>query len=163
MNASTDGGAASRGSAGNDRTLGTALALLRLGLGVFLLLWSLDKMVVPEQTSQIFEFWYHVSLPVASAPLVGMLEGTLSLLFLAGVARTWTYGAALLVHSVSTVATIPVLLDPFGENHLFIAGIPVWFAFLALFLLRRRDTRWTLGGPRSGGAQDWAIGGRGNR
>lgn len=109
---------------------------------------------MPEQTSRIFEVWYRTSLPVALAPLMGVLEGLLSLLFLAGVARTWTYGAALLVHSVSTLATIPVLLDPFGENHLFIAGIPVWFAFLALFLLRRRDTLWTLSGRRAAGHGD---------
>ncbi len=47
-----------RREAADDRTLGVALALLRFGLGVFLLLWSLDKIVVPEQTSRIFEFWY---------------------------------------------------------------------------------------------------------
>lgn len=65
---------------------------------------------------------------------------------MAGLWKTVTYGLGLVIHAISTIATIPQLLDPFGENHLFIAGIPVLAAFAALFLLRRHDTLWTVGG-----------------
>jgi putative oxidoreductase len=121
-----------------------ALAVLRWGLGLFLLLWSIDKLVAPQMTAGIFETFYHLQLPVRLAPIVGILEGLLSLALIAGAFKTFTYGLALVVHTVSTVSTIPMLLHPFGENHLLIAAIPVWTAFLALFLLRRHDTLWSL-------------------
>ena len=35
--------------------LPVALLVLRVGLGVFLLLWSIDK--APEQTAKIFQFF----------------------------------------------------------------------------------------------------------
>ncbi len=121
-----------------------ALALLRFSLGLFLLLWGVDKILVPEATAGIFERFYRLPLPVAWAPVVGVAEGLLGLALLLGAFKTLVYGSALAVHTVSTISTLPLLLDPFGENHLFIAAIPVWGAFLALFLLRRRDMLWTV-------------------
>ena len=66
------------------RELPLALLVLRFGLGVFLLLWSIDKMVAPEQTAKIFEFFYKTPLPASVAPVVGALEAALSLALLAG-------------------------------------------------------------------------------
>lgn len=128
-----------------DRELPVALFVLRIGLGVFLLLWSIDKMVAPEQTAKIFEFFYKISLPVSFAPSVGALEAALSLALLAGLWKTWTYGAALALHTISTVSTWKQLATPFGEHHLFLAAIPVLAGFLTLFLLRRSDTLFILG------------------
>ncbi len=34
---------------------------------MFLLLWSLDKMLAPEQTAKIFQFFYKTPLPVSFA------------------------------------------------------------------------------------------------
>jgi len=127
------------------RELPTALLVLRVGLGVFLLLWSIDKMVAPEQTVKIFQHFYKTPLPAGLAPAVGAVEAALSLALLAGLWKTWTYGAALVLHAISTLSTWQRLLAPFGENHLFIAAIPVLAAFVALFLLRREDTLLTLG------------------
>ena len=42
-----------------------ALLVLRVGLGVFLLLWSIDKMLAPEQTAKIFQFFCKTPLPVS--------------------------------------------------------------------------------------------------
>jgi len=125
-----------------------ALLILRAGLGVFLLLWSIDKIVAPESTAEIFSFFYGIDLAVSLAPTVGVLEAVLSLAFLAGIWKTWTYGAATAIHAVSTLSTWKQLANPFGENHLFIAAIPVLAAFVALFLLRREDTLLTLGRKR---------------
>ncbi len=121
-----------------------ALAALRWGLGLFLLLWSADKIVEPSKTTEIFAFFYHLPLPPRAAPLVGALEALLSIALILGLWKRAVYGLALAVHTVSTMSTLPILLRPFGENHLFIAGIPVWTAFLALYLLRRHDTLWSL-------------------
>jgi hypothetical protein len=128
------------------RELPLALLVLRVGLGVFLLLWSIDKMVAPEQTAKIFEFFYKTPLPVSVAPAVGALEAALSLALLAGLCKTWTYGAALAIHAISTLSTWQQLAAPFGENHLFLAAIPVLAGFTTLFLLRREDTLLAAGG-----------------
>lgn len=132
------------------RELPVGLLVLRVGLGVFLLLWSIDKMVAPEQTAKIFQVFYKAPLPAGLAPVLGALEAALSLALLAGLWKTWTYGAALVLHAISTLSTWRQLAAPFGENHLFIAAIPLLAAFVALFLLRRHDTLLTLGG-RGGG------------
>lgn len=126
------------------RELPLALFILRLGLGLFLLLWSIDKIVVPEQTVKIFSMFYKTPLTADLAPLVGAAEALLSVAFLAGLWRTWTYGAALAIHTVSTLSTWQQLISPFGQNHLFIAALPVLAGFIALFLLRRQDELWTL-------------------
>lgn len=147
---------------GRDR-LAPALLLLRIGLGVFLLLWSVDKMVAPEQTAKIFQHFYKTPLPVGVAPAVGALEAALSLALLAGLWRTWTYGAALVLHAISTLSTWERLLAPFGENHLFIAALPVLAAFVALFLLRHEDTLLALDarGDGRGGAAPGSLSPRG--
>lgn len=126
--------------------LRVALLVLRVGLGVFLLLWSIDKIAAPEQTAKIFAHFYKTPLPAGVAPAVGVLEALLSLALLGGLWKTWTYGAALVLHSISTLSTWSRLLAPFGENHLFIAALPVLAAFVALFLLRHEDTLLSLDG-----------------
>lgn len=125
------------------RELPTALFILRLGLGLFLLLWSIDKIVAPEQTVKIFQHFYQTPLAESIAPVVGGAEALLSLALLAGLWRTWSYGAALAIHAISTLSTWQQLLSPFGQNHLFIAAIPVLAAFIALFLLRNADELWS--------------------
>jgi len=134
------------------QSLPTALLVLRLGLGVFLLLWSVDKLVAPEQTVKIFSHFYGTSLSPGLASLVGVAEGLLSLAFLAGLWRSWSYGAALAIHTVSTLSTWQRLLSPFGENHLFIAAIPVLAGFVALFLLRYEDVLFSIDARRSTGS-----------
>jgi uncharacterized membrane protein YphA (DoxX/SURF4 family) len=126
-----------------------ALAVLRVSLGVFLLLWGVEKFVIPEVTVQIWGGFYGVGLAAALVPLVGALESALALAITVGLWRRATYGLGLLLHAVSVAATWRQLLDPWGlrsggaPNHLFLAGVPVLAAFLALYLLRDRDT-WTL-------------------
>ncbi len=126
-----------------------ALFLLRLGLGLFLLLWGLDKIIAPEIAVMVFSRFYYVDIGISAAMLIGALEIVLSLLMILGFYRTITYGLGLLVHTISTLSTLRELLSPFGPNHLFIAGIPILFAFLTLFLLRDFDTLWTLGKRKS--------------
>jgi putative oxidoreductase len=51
------------------------------------------------------------------------------------------YGAAAVLHAVSLAVTWRQLLSPWADpvSHLFIAGLPVLGAFIALFLLRHLD------------------------
>lgn len=123
-----------------------ALFILRAGLGVFLLLWSIDKLVQPESTVGIFKYFYLLDISTWAARAVGILEALLSLAILAGLWKRWTYGLGTLLHGVSTLSTYKQLLSPFGQNHLFIAAVPVLGAFVALYLLREEDDLWSLDG-----------------
>jgi putative oxidoreductase len=120
------------------------LFILRFGLGFFLAMWSIDKFIAPEITVKIFSHFYFLDISDSLVIIIGALELVLSLFIIFGVYKTATYGLGLVIHMVSTVSTYEQLLSPFGKNHLFIAAIPILFAFIALFLLRNFDTKWTL-------------------
>ncbi len=125
-----------------------ALFILRIGLGGFLLLWSLDKLVAPEGAMAIYQFFYHVRITTEIAYVIGALEFLLSLAIMAGFLKTYSYGLGLLLHVASTTASYQQLLNPFGGNHLYIAAIPVLAGFIALFLMRHQDTLWSLATKR---------------
>jgi len=120
------------------------LFILRVSLGLFLLLWSLDKLVVPEGTVRIFSAFYHLAISPTLAYVIGAVETVLSLLIIAGAWKRYTYAAGLVLHAISTLSTWKQLLSPFGQNHLFIAAIPVLAAFILLYLLREEDTLWAV-------------------
>lgn len=124
----------------NSRQLAVALLILRIALAVFLLLFGIDKLVATETTVKVFAHFYGLAIAPAVAQTAGVLEILLGLAMLAGLWKTIVYGSGLLLHAISTLVTYEQLLFPFGENHLFIASIPVLAAFIALFLLRRLDT-----------------------
>ncbi|BAU49258.1 membrane protein [Sulfurifustis variabilis] len=125
------------------------LLVLRLGLGAFLLLFGIDKLVAPYTTVEVFARYYDFTdMPPSAAYIAGVLEIALAVAILAGIRQTWSYGLGLLVHAVSTLATYEELLSPFGDNHLYLAAIPVLAGFVSLFLLRRYDVLWRLG-PRA--------------
>lgn len=125
------------------RFAAAAVLVMRLTLGVFLLLWSVEKFVLPSVTVRITANFYGITIPEGIVPFMGLAELLLSVALLLGFARRPVYGLATIVHAVSTLATWRQLLDPFGlakvGNHLFIAGVPVLGAFVALYLLRGLD------------------------
>jgi putative oxidoreductase len=121
--------------------LRAALLVLRVTLGIFLLQWGAEKFVMPEMTIGIFSFFYGLTIPLAVAYLFGAIEIAIAICLFLGLFRTISYGAAMLIHAVTVVITWRQLIDPWGNefNHLFIAGVPVLGAFVALFLLRHHD------------------------
>ena len=118
-----------------------ALLALRVTLGLFLLQWGVEKFAVPENTVGIWGHFYGVTVPPALGYLFGAAEIAIALCLFLGMFRTPAYGAALTLHTVTTLVTWRQLADPWGDpvNHLFVAGIPVLGGFLALFLLRAWD------------------------
>lgn len=122
-----------------------ALLVLRYGLGLFLLLWGVDKFIDPEGTVKIFQVFYKTTVGTNAAYVFGTLEIILAIAILAGLWRTYTYGLGMVLHGISTVSSWRQML-PFTDayNHLFLAGLPVLAGFIALFLMRRKDTKWTL-------------------
>jgi putative oxidoreductase len=118
-----------------------ALLVLRITLGLFLLQWGVEKFVVPQSTSGIWGHYYGVDLPSILNYVFGVVEIAIAICLFLGLARTVAYGAAVVLHAVSVAVSWRELVDPWGEpiNHLFIAGVPVLGALVALYLLRHWD------------------------
>lgn len=123
------------------KALSRALLALRITLGLFLLQWGVEKFVMPENNLFIWGYFYGLDVPPALGYLSGALEISIAACLFLGLFRTVAYGAALVLHAVTVAVTWRQLIDPWGDpiNHLFIAGIPVLGAFIALFLLRHWD------------------------
>ena len=130
------------------------LAILRITVTAFFLIWSLEKIIAPEITKGVFSRFYSLSIPASFSVALGVAQTAIVLLFLAGVFKLWTYGALLGMHTASVLASHQPLFDPYmPPNHLFWAGIPTLGALIALFLMRDDDQLWTLSslfGAKSG-------------
>lgn len=123
------------------------LALLTLRLSVFLvmLVWTLDKMLAPGHAAGVFERFYRIGgLGPTAMYAMGAAELVIILGFVLGWARRFTYGAVLVFHAVSTLASFPMYLDP-AKGRLFYAAWPMLAACFTLYLLRDSDTLWSLG------------------
>ena len=121
----------------------TALLILRITLGIFLLQWGVEKFMVPDNTPAIWGHFYGIAIPASAAIIFGIFEVALALCLFLGIFQTPAYLAAAILHSVTVLVSWKVLIDPWGTpmNHLFVASIPVLGGFIALFLMRDLDTR----------------------
>lgn len=124
--------------------IGASLMILRVALGVFLLVWGLEKFILAPQSIAIYGYFYGISASEAFAYALGGLESLLALAILIGAFRRWSYGIGLLVHSATTVATIRLIVDPWGlisgePQHLYFAAVPIFAGFITLYLLRDLD------------------------
>ncbi len=126
----------------SERNLRISLLSLRVGVAIVMLVWSVDKLLRPEHAAGVFGAFYALpGLGETVFYVLGALQLIVVLAFLAGAWRTWTYGAVLAMHTVSTFSSFRQYLAPFeGPNILFFAAWPMLAACLALFLLRDQDT-----------------------
>jgi len=134
-----------------DKRIPAALFILRFFLAIFLLQWSIEKLILPDAAARIARSFYGVTLPVEGSYALGIAELIVSLALLLGFYRTVSYGLSLLIHTVTVVVSGRQLFDPWGlekvGSHLWISTWPTWGGFAALFLMREWDT-WTLDGWR---------------
>lgn len=135
-----------------DKQLELSLLLIRISVAAFLLVWALDKMLVPEHAAAVFGKYYMIrGLPSGAMTALGIAQVALIAAFAGGLARTWTYGVVFVMHAVSTFSTMPHLINPFAEGRqiLFWTGVPVLAAIAALFVLRERDRMLSIDSARS--------------
>ena len=127
--------------------LALVLFLLRISVFVVMLMWTIDKFVNPAHGAAVFAHFYFIEgLEAQAMQIIGALELLILAGFVLGLFKTWTYGAVLLFHAVSTLSSWQVYLDPFAEYHLlFFAAWPMLAACLALFMLREADSMFSLG------------------
>ena len=132
-----------------DQRLRVSLLLLRLGVFVVMFMWTIDKLLRPDHMVAVYERYYGIGgFGNSFAYVIGVAELLLILAFLGGLWRRWTYGAVLLLHTVSTLAPFGKYLSPFEPtNLLFFAAWPMLAACATLYLMRDSDTLFTV--PRS--------------
>src|SRR5262249_38560684 len=134
-----------------DKRIPLALLVLRVFLAIFLLQWSIEKLILPSSAASMARNFYGVTLPASGSYVLGIAELVLSLALLFGFHRAISYGLSLLVHTVTVIVSWRQLFDPWGMakvgSHLWISTWPTWGAFAALFLMREWDA-WTFDGWR---------------
>jgi hypothetical protein len=125
--------------------LSLALLTLRLSVFVVMLVWTLDKLVAPAHAAGVFEHFYAIGgLGRLAMYAIGVVELIIIIGFVLGAARRFTYGAVLAFHTVSTLASFPMYLNP-AAGRLFYAAWPMLAACFTLYLLRDSDRLWTIG------------------
>lgn len=119
-----------------------ALLLLRLSVFLVMLMWTIDKFVRPTHAASVFEKYYLLGgLGNTVAFALGALEIALLTAFVLGIGKRLTYGAVLVLHGISTLASFKHYMAPFdGPNLLFFAAWPMLAACMSLYLLRDLDT-----------------------
>ena len=130
----------------DDKALSTSLAILRFGLAAFLLVWVFQKILIPQGAAGVFKNFYGATLGETIVMGLGVAQLAIVAAFAAGLFKTWTYGAIVLMNLASLIVAAPRLMDPYKvPNALFWASVPVLAASIALFLLRDRDTTASIG------------------
>ncbi len=129
-----------------ERRLRVSLFTLRVSVFLVMLVWTIDKLVRPDHAAGVFASFYGLGgLGAGAMAAIGLAELLLLLAFVVGFQKTWTYGAVLVLHAISTLSSYRQYLAPFeGPNLLFFAAWPMLAAAVALFLLRDEDELWTV-------------------
>ena len=121
--------------------LSLSLLLLRLGVFVVMIMWTINKFINPEHSALVFKKFYlidHITNELAYG--IGALQLIIVIGFVVGAYKRWTYGAVLVLHAISTLSTWQMYLDPWApRNLLFFAAWPMLAATIALYLLRDED------------------------
>jgi putative oxidoreductase len=126
------------------KNLQLSLLFLRLSVFLVMFMWTIDKFINPGHATKVYESFYYIAgLESGVIYSIGAIEMIIFLLLLGGYKKTYTYGAVLALHTVSTLSSFKQYLAPFdGPNLLFFAAWPMLAACSALFLLRDQDEKW---------------------
>jgi putative oxidoreductase len=135
-----------------DVKLEASLLIMRLAVAAFMLVWAIDKVIAPEHAQAVFSNFYFTDPSPAMLKALGIAQMAVIAAFAVGFAKFWTYGAILLMHTVSTASSYAQILNPWGGDRpqlLFWAAVPVLAAMIALFVLRNRDRLLSMDAMRS--------------
>lgn len=122
-----------------------SLLLLRVSLGLFLVIWGLDKLADVEHGIGVSDWLY---FGLFSNQLLmqafGVLEIAVGLLIVLGVARRFTYPVLLAITGVTLLGVWRSIIDPWGwwmegTNALFYPSIIIFAGALVLWAFRDED------------------------
>lgn len=127
----------------DNNRLPVALLAMRLSIFLVMLVWTLDKFLDPAHAAGVFEHFYFMKgIGPSVMYAVGALELAIIAGFVLGIAKRFTYGTVLALHTVSTLMPMQMYFNP-SQGRLFFAAWPMLAACFALYLLRENDTLWT--------------------
>lgn len=117
------------------------MPVLRVGMGIFLAMWGVDKLLATEGSVGIFSHFYGLEVGPALVQAAGVAEILLGAFLAVGLFRVPVAWIALAVNTVSTVGSWKQILDPWGllgltegGAHLFLASIVVMAANVVIVL-----------------------------
>lgn len=120
------------------------MPVLRIGMGIFLAMWGLDKIFAVEGSTRIFSGFYGMDLGAVAIQAFGIAEILLGVALALGLFRVASAWIQLVVNGVSTAASWRQILDPWGlfgltdgGSHLFLASIVITAASVVLILNAR--------------------------
>ena len=125
-----------------------SLLLLRVGIFIVLLAWTLDKLLNPGHAISIFEEFYFIrGLGNMVMIGIGIIELIFILVFLAGLWKRYTYGIVILIHTISAIAPWEKYTVELGATYsmLYYADWPMLAAAITLYVLRDLDVKYTVG------------------
>jgi putative oxidoreductase len=130
-----------------DKRVSLSLLVLRFGVFIVMFMWTLDKFVNPAHAMKVYAVFYFLKgLDATTMYVIAAVEMIIIIGFLLGYLKTLTYGAVLVFHAISTFSSYKQYLAPYADGHLmFFAAWPMLAASFALFYLRDKDTKWTMG------------------
>ena len=128
-----------------------SLLLLRVSLGLFLVIWGLDKLVDVKHGIGVSD-WLYFGL-FSSRWLLhayGVAEITAGLLIILGLARRFTYPILIAITGMTLLGVWKSIIDPWGwwlegTEALFYPSIIIFAASLVLWSFKDEDrlvTRW---------------------
>lgn len=120
---------------------------MRLSLAIVFAAWAADKFVNPDHGAAVLQGFYGLAeVPRPAIFTLGAIQMALVLAFATGFARTFSYGAILAMHAVTTLVSWRAYLGL--DNILFYSAFPMLGALIALFMLRDDDRLLSLSGRR---------------
>lgn len=114
--------------------------ILRLGLGLFLLMFGLSKFTMADFWLKTYPMFYNFSIAAGILTIFGVIQVILALMLIFGWKVKLATGLGGIMHLSTTVVTLNKIITPFGlqegapPNILFFAAVPILAAFIALFL-----------------------------
>lgn len=121
-----------------------SLPIFRIAMGIFLILWGLDKWVASEGSVGIFSHFYGLDVGTTVVRAAGGLEILLGIALAVGLFPVTTAWIQLVVNAISTLASWKQILDPWGVfglteggSHLFLASIVVMAVSIVLVIEAR--------------------------
>jgi len=126
--------------------LSLSLFLMRVSIFLVMLIWTLDKLINPKHAAGVFAHFYKLpDLTPTHLTVIGIIELLVIIAFVLGIKKKWTYGAVLIAHTLSTLSSYKLYLNPFDSpNMLFWTAFPMLAGCVLLFLLREEDTYFTV-------------------